>query len=472
MRFKIFQKDRVWHVKKWEWIVVILAVTIPLLSFLYEDTHSIIRCGIDVVKSIAEGRFFEYYTFATESKEAGLMIHPPTYDILFYLTVGIWELPIAVIELVTGNTLQNSALAMMYSKCLLVVFLLLSAWMVKKIAVAVKLTEKAASWAAFMFATSGFVFAYMCIAGQYDIMGIFFTLVGVYYFIKEDNKKFLLFFAIAAQYKFFPLFVFIPLLLLKEKNIVKIAINMLGVTIPMAILRLPFLGNTLAMMEKNKIQGEMIERIFGNRIPILETEVPISLLLVGAVCIFCYIKDLEDTAKPYYAVFIPFLSLAALFISFPFFPYWIIYLAPWTPILFFMRKEKSDRRYVIEVGMAVSLILVQFSHFEWVFELENARGMLLDRFIFPYESFTNPLTISNFSTILPIEDFEYFLYGIYILCVLAMIILYWPKKKMEYQTETYPFRAAAWLRFAIVGFTGLVPFLLYVGSIVREIIFF
>lgn len=474
MKLNTIVKNMVRHIKGWEWLVLMLALVVPLLSFLYMDTNSIIRCGIDVVKSIGEGRFFGgggFYDYALESQASGLMMHPPTYDILFYLTVGVWELPIGIIEMVTGKTLQDSAIALCYSKLLLMVFILLSAWMVYKLALQLHLSEKTGTWAAFMYLSTGYVFAYVGIAGQYDVIGIFFTLLGLYYYIREDQKKFLLFFAVAVQYKFFPLFIFIPLLLLKQKNIIKIIGNLLIVTIPVFLLQLPFSGSSPALTAKREIQADMLDRIFRNRIPIFETEVPLSLLFVGAVCLYCYCKDLKESERDYFSIFIPFLSTSMLFLSFPFFPYWIMYLAPWIPLLFFMRKDKADRRLVLEIAGGVSILLAQFSHFDWVFELNNMKGMLLDKLVFPFEKFTNPLTLSNFNTILPIEDFEYLFYGMYILCAAALIILYWPKENMENQEETFPFRKVLWLRFGIFFLIGAVPFLLYCGSILREILF-
>ncbi|MDD3141736.1 MAG: hypothetical protein PHX08_22610 [Lachnospiraceae bacterium] len=471
MSLKKKWKDITLNVSWWEWTIILIALLLPLISFLYEDTNSIIRCGIDVLKSICEGRFSDYYNFSRESRNAGLMIHPPTYDYLFYLTVGIWEIPVAIIELVTGKTLENSLLMLCYSKCILVLFLILSAWIVYKIAREVGLTEKIATWAAFMFMTSGFVFANVCIAGQYDILGIFFTLLGVYFYTKGNMKGFTLLFAIAIQFKFFPLFIFIPLLLLKEKNLIKIGLHMICAFIPIMIMRLPFINNTAAMLEKNEIQADMIDRMFRNRIPIFETEVPLSLLLMGVVCLFCYIKDLKESEQKYYSVFIPFLAMAALFLSFPFYPYWIMYMAPWIPILFFMRKDKSDRRYLIEIGMEVSILFAQFSHFYWVYEMDdNAFHMFLDKVVFAYDKLSNPITLSNFNSSFPMDEYQYLLYGMYIVCLVALIALYWPKQEMEQQTDIYPCRWVAWIRAIIFYGVGALPFLLYLASILRTFI--
>ena len=128
---------------------------------------------------------------------------------------------------------------------------------------------------------------------------------------------------------------------------------------------------------------------------------------------------------------------------------------------------------MFELGMTVCILLAQFSHFDWVFELDNMVGMFMDKVIYAYQSFTNPLTMSNFNTILPIEENEHLLYGMYILCLGAMIVSYWPQKgeKRELQDDSYPCRKMMWIRLLISGGCGMIPFLLYFGSIARQIVF-
>ena len=198
------------------------------------------------------------------------------------------------------------------------------------------------------------------------------------------------------------------------------------------LFRLPFINND-AIAVKNAINADMLDRILGNRIPIFETEVPLSFLLIGAVCIFCYFKEIADNKEGrYYSIYIPFLSLSLLFLSFPFFPYWLIYITPWIPILYFMRKDLGEKYFWIEAGMSVGIILAQFSHFNWVFELYNTKKMPLNA-LYSYESFSNPINLSYLLRVFYINDFQYLFYGLYILCLITMILLYKPKKNMEYK---------------------------------------
>lgn len=461
-------KDRQ-TVRRRDWVIALLCIMVPLFSFWYMDTHSIVRCGIDVFRSVFAGRFNDYYAFAKESQLNGLMGHEMTYDIVFYVTVGIWELPIAVIETIFDISFSHNTLVMVYSKTILLVFLCLSARMIQKIALQLGITEKNAKWAEYMFMTSGFIYAYTCIAGQYDIMGIFFSLVGVYFYIKGDMKKFGLLFIVAVQYKFFPLFIFIPLLLLKEKNIKKIILYLIGPVLSVLLLRIPFMDDGIAIAEKNALNADMVERIFGNRIAILETEIPLSFLFIGAVCIWCYLKEINDDERKYYAVWVPFLSLGLLFMSFPFFPYWILYLVPWIPLLYYMRNDMTEKFFWLETGMTVSIMLAQFSHFYWVFEIDNTKDLLLD-LIYKFDRIENPFMVTDIMSDLYIDDYEFLFYGLFILCLAFLIVMLRPCRSLSYKSDEFDSRRVLYSRLAIQFIVGALPVFLYICSIIRNII--
>lgn len=458
------------NVQKRDWIIVLIAIMIPLFSFNYMDTNSIVRCGIDVFRSVFAGRFHDFYAFAKESQIAGLMGHEPTYDIIFYITVGIWELPLAVIETITQIAAKPNTIGMIYSKSLLLLFVFLCSEMIKRIAMELGISERNAKWAKYMFLTSGFLYAYTCIAGQYDIMGIFFSLMGVYFYIKGDMKKFGLMFIVAVQYKFFPVFIFLPLLLLKEKEIKKIVLYLVGPIASILLFRIPFMDDGFAIMEKNAINADMVNRIFGNRIAILETEIPLSFLFVGAVCIWCYLKEISEEQKKYYAIWVPFLSLGLLFMSFPFFPYWIVYLTPWLPLLYYMRKDMTEKFFWLETGMTVSIMLAQFSHFYWVFELSNTKNMLLDR-IYRFEQIANPFMVADIMCDLNIDDYEFLFYGLFMLCLAFLIIVLRPVAEVEYKSDDFSSKKVLYIRFAIQFIVGALPVFLYICSVLRNIIF-
>lgn len=274
----------------------------------------------------------------------------------------------------------------------------------------------------------------------------------------------------AVQYKFFPVFIFFPLLLLREKDMRKIILYIAGPVLSILLFRIPFMDDGFAIMEKNEINADMVDRIFRNRIEIFETEIPLSFLFLGAVCIWCYLKDIGEGDKKYYAVWVPFLSLGMLFMSFPFFPYWALYLTPWVPLLYFMRDDMTERFLWLETGMTVSIMLAQFSHFYWVFELDNTKNLLLD-LIYRFDKIGNPFMVTDIMSDLNIDDYEFLFYGLFILCLAYMIYLLRPKNEMLYRSDEFNSRKVLYLRFAIQYLIGALPLFLYICSIFRNVLF-
>ena len=122
---------------------------------------------------------------------------------------------------------------------------------------------------------------------------------------------------------------------------------------------------------------------------------------------------------------------------------------------------------MIEMGMSIGIIIAQYSHYNWVFELYNTKKMILDA-LCKYDNFTNPITLQDTVSFLYIDEFEYLFYGLYILCLVTMLLLYRPKKNMEYKGKEFNSRYVLWIRFGIQYIIGALPFLLYLLSIVRE----
>ncbi|MDE7415203.1 MAG: hypothetical protein K2N44_02640, partial [Lachnospiraceae bacterium] len=270
-------------------------------------------------------------------------------------------------------------------------------------------------------------------------------------------------------YKFFPVFVFLPLLLLKEKSIKKIVLYLIGPVMSILLFRIPFMDDGIAIVEKNAINADMVKRIFGNRIAVFETEIPLSFLLVGAVCIWCYLKDVDESDRNYYAIWVSFLSLGLLFMSFPFFPYWALYLTPWIPLLYYMRNDMTERFFWLETGMTVSLMLAQFSHFYWVFELYNTKDLILD-LVYRYERIDNPFMVADIMSDLYIDDYEFLFYGLFILCLAYLIVVLRPKRGTAFKSDEFNSRGVLYPRFFVQYVVGALPLFLYICSIFRNMI--
>ena len=123
----------------------------------------------------------------------------------------------------------------MWFKVLPVLFYIASGFLMYKIGNIIGLSSKKSKLMAYIFLTAPLALFSQFIFGQYDILTVFFILLGLYFYFKNDIWKFIIFFGIAVTFKYFALLIFIPLLLLKEKNILKIVRNMIVFAIPILL---------------------------------------------------------------------------------------------------------------------------------------------------------------------------------------------------------------------------------------------
>ena len=71
----------------------------------------------------------------------------------------------------------------------------------------------------------------------YDIVALYFAIIGLDYYFKGNTKKFTICFMFAIPLKFFALLIFIPLVLLREKRILKIAGYVFASILPILFFR-------------------------------------------------------------------------------------------------------------------------------------------------------------------------------------------------------------------------------------------
>jgi Gpi18-like mannosyltransferase len=112
-----------------------------------------------------------------------------------------------------------TAIEIAWWKTLLALFYIGSAIVIHKIAGLIESPYKTkSSLVSTLFATSPFVIFSVFIFSGYDVISVFFTLLGFYYYLKKDIKRFIFFFAIAISCKYFATILFFPLILMIEKR--------------------------------------------------------------------------------------------------------------------------------------------------------------------------------------------------------------------------------------------------------------
>lgn len=439
-------------------IFAIILLLLTSVSFYYVDINSNIRQGMNVWEALFSGRFFHYYNINLASVENGEMIHPANYDMAMNVLMGIWQLPLYILEKLLKTNIQNYVLARIWGGLYPVVAIILSGNVLKRIALLFQMSEEQAENVTFMFMTATYALTSSCVVGQADSIGVLFILLALENLLKNDNKKFLLFYILVAQCKFFALFLFIPIILLKEKNLIKIALQVFPPLVISFLIDLPFkIIDPLGTAPKKSRLHNMLYEMTENRISVMGIDIPIIFILFSLICLYVYFRNKpgENECGRWY-LYTGLCSMLSVFACFLTVPYWLIYISPFICILVFMEKRSLNRALFIEAIASLCLTVGFIIKFPYVYDVHN----LLLAQVYPLNADSMEILgmFSDFISQYKYCDAWTLSYGIFIAWAVGFLIYYFPeqlKKKendeKENQESSKYIQPILWLR-AIGGY--------------------
>ena len=117
---------------------------------------------------------------------------------------------------------MSSAIMLAYSKMFLVLCTVIMLVYAKKITYLITGDKSKSVWAMFLTASSTYLYLSVCYSGQNDILMITASVIGVHCLLKNKHKAFIAWSLLAVSIKPFFLLPFLAVLLLTEKNFLKI----------------------------------------------------------------------------------------------------------------------------------------------------------------------------------------------------------------------------------------------------------
>ena len=321
-------------------------------DILITSTH-----GKDLLQLSLKGKFLSFYSY-TESTAV--------YLIPLYILFAIWSIPVKIVYSLRGVNLWGKLdyfgmnyIDLMWYKLLPVVFCLLTCIVLKKILNELLMDERRKKWANYLFLSFPILVFSQFIFGQYDSFNMFFTTLGLYYFIKRKYYKFSIAFSLGITFKLFPLFIFIPLVLLVEKRVFHIAkyviIGLLGTILSNLI----FITDA-GFKATKEFTGSMYERIFTSGINTQFGVISIFLVLFIAACVYAYLcKEKNKNKQDYISIYLC-MAIYGAFYTFVFWhPQWVILLVPFWVISMLM-SDNLKTSYILSIVMSAGYVLLSF----------------------------------------------------------------------------------------------------------------
>lgn len=411
-----------------EWAVLGIILLFAFLTMNYVDILIIADHTFDFLKQIFSGNILNLYD--------GFY---GVYGITPYIIFGVWSLPVWAFRTWMHGALEYTVPIVLWYKLLVAVFIFLSAKKLKEIGEIYGITGSRMKWMLFSFFSSIIFVVPAVITAQIDIIGIYFMLCGLKNYLEGNTKKFLLYFAIAVPMKYFALFIFFPLLLLKEKRIILIGLQTLAAGSIVLISKFLFKGKYLANV--NSLAFSYIEDM-----TVKGSNVAPFIIALGLVCVLAYvIKNSEENIKKY-AVYFCFLGYVVYFMFSEWNSYWIILLCPFLILLIFNNVRYLKINLLLEMMAGILIIVKKAYDQPWVFG-----GGETFSYLFLKNCGGRNINVAYLLDLYHITDLMPIIFSGFLACCTALIIINFPGRVSSGPAgEVKIERGLMWCRLAVL----------------------
>lgn len=371
-KFDIFEIYKKSTANSWVIAALLGIMLFHIVAVCYADITVYARYGLIFLDSLFDGKAFSFYMNA---EAAGIAPKGAVYDIGLYFIYGIWNIPLWIIDKVVGiNPIGVGAL--LWYKILLVIFLIFCMIRMYDIGKLLGLSEEKSAFGSMCFAASLLTFMPIYVASQCDVIPLAFLLSAVYYIFNNDKTKMLIYVALALLTKPFSFLMLVLLVVLYQKNILKIILEILLGAFPMLFFKIVY------SMVQGTVKGAESHMVSSLE-QFLEVQIPggngsISLFVVGYIIllIMAYLSDMKTFHKYEGAQLQYFFRRKTViylyFLWFVFcifariYPYWAIYLAPFAILVMLLNKD-TENAMLFELIFEGGLTLMLIMNFSWVY---------------------------------------------------------------------------------------------------------
>ncbi len=360
------------YLNKTAYAVIATVMLVLFTIFAYTDFAITTRNGINVWESIFQGRFFQYYTMNLhlDIADGRFGNYSAMYNIAMYLLFAIWDLPLWIIEKLCGIDTLMYWEGLLYAKCILLPILLWTIAQIKDVCGELGYTARQTSLAWIFFVTSLSFFTCVVEVGQYDLIAIGLMMRGIKYYIRKDERRFILWFGVAFLFKLFALLPFFALLIYREKRLLAVIWKTLATMVLYALTDGIFYITDFAAKAEMLGSTASLAQYLSTK-PFLSSLMYfyLGIFLILLVYCFCYFfrHEGDEEEQKMYAIYVPFLVFAAFFVGCYANPYWILLMEPFVCILLVRDVRLLKVRAIAELVFSIGYTLASQIIHSWTY---------------------------------------------------------------------------------------------------------
>lgn len=269
-----------------DWIIAMVSAAFIFCSFAYRDLISLTVWSTNVWDVVLDSNIRHLYELCSQNIY-GVVHENMGSELMSVLPWSIWNLPIWAIQRFGGIRIVDSAWMLGWSKLFLVGMTALMLVYTYRLCMLLTGSITKSRWCVFLSGSSFYTFISVLNAGQNDIVMIAASVMAIYYLLKGSDRRFYLFSVIAISIKPFFLIVYVAVILISEKNIIKILLKLLLSISGIVLQKALFFNAPMYAESVNEGPGAgIISCMFSQ--DLITGFGPVSLFALGLVIIYFY----------------------------------------------------------------------------------------------------------------------------------------------------------------------------------------
>lgn len=288
------------------------------------------------------GNPLDFYENCKKIQGQGILAaasYPPTLFLLF----ALWLFPFKILGFI-NSPIHFPIYLVYWLKALTSLAYIATGFVFYRVTQTYREDQAWGIYATWIWLTSPLAIFSQFIFSQYDIFYVFLTLVGFFIFLKKRPYLASFIFGLAITFKYFPLFVFIPLLLFFEKKILKIILCGVIFSIPVLIIQ-GLYGHSPAYLS-GVLEFAPIARVFSASLNYKNQEIyyifAIFLILSG----IAYYLDCSANVKKT-AGFIFLFSSIFPFLFIVWHPQWLLSITPAMALTSVLAQKNKISKFLL-----------------------------------------------------------------------------------------------------------------------------
>lgn len=409
------------------WASVLVPLGVLFFCYTYNDNVITTLHGMNLWSALRDGELLRFYSYNEHVTPTSSDFHtaPISYGFGIYLVFAVWNLPLWLLQELGGVNVFESVLCLAWAKAITLPFLAGCAWSVGRICETLGVDRARTRWARLMFLTSGLGVAAVFVMGQYDVIHLFVTLLGLDLLLRGRYRLFLLCVAGAVALKLFPLFVFLPVLLLREKRYLHVLAAVATAASLTVALKIPFLWDTDFSSEPG--DGLIRAMLLANPLPLGITGAPAFALLFGLLCIACHVARPEPEHLPRHTLYVAFVGVALFFLATPAYPYWFVMLTPFVALLWALSAGRGREVVVLDLALVVVTLLIHQIVYSWCYDLTVVRPMALAAWLAPVDDLAVQMSPAGVYAALGLTPLLSLMTSVFAATLIALMVLTHPR---------------------------------------------